>query len=102
MTVTRRRPSPAWRVRRLVLRIATPASARMPGSAADRRSAGPLTVYPDDARRTLFYYPPGELTIAVKRRRARRALAARALHRLRGDRRSRRDDGAQHLHAARS
>ncbi len=30
------------------------------------RTAGALTVYPDDARRTLFYYPPGELTIAVK------------------------------------
>jgi hypothetical protein len=30
------------------------------------RSAGPLTVYPDDTRRAVFYYPPGELTIAVK------------------------------------
>jgi hypothetical protein len=30
------------------------------------RTAGALTVYPDHARPTLFYYPPGELTIAVK------------------------------------
>jgi hypothetical protein len=30
------------------------------------RTAGALTVYPDHARRTLFYYPPGDLTIAVK------------------------------------
>lgn len=29
------------------------------------RAVGVLTVYPDHARRTLFYYPPGELTIAV-------------------------------------
>ena len=44
--------------------VATPALAtpdlRQP------RTAGPLTVYPDDARRGVFYYPPGELTIAVK------------------------------------
>jgi hypothetical protein len=47
-----------------VLLLATPALAtpdlRQP------RTAGALTVYPDHARRTLFYYPPGELTIAVK------------------------------------
>jgi hypothetical protein len=30
------------------------------------RPAGPLTVYPDDSRRTLFYYPPGELAIATR------------------------------------
>jgi len=30
------------------------------------RMAGPLTVYPDDVRRTVFYYPPGELAIAVR------------------------------------
>lgn len=30
------------------------------------RRAGSLTVYPDDARRTLFFYPPGELTIATR------------------------------------
>lgn len=28
------------------------------------RAAGPLTVYPDDRRAGLFYYPPGELTLA--------------------------------------
>jgi hypothetical protein len=30
------------------------------------RIVGSLTVYPDHARPALFYYPPGELTIAVK------------------------------------
>jgi hypothetical protein len=29
------------------------------------RTAGPLTVYPDDARANVFYYPPGELAVAV-------------------------------------
>lgn len=28
--------------------------------------AGTLTVYPDDSRRTLFYYPPGALAIATR------------------------------------
>ncbi len=30
------------------------------------RQAGPITVYPDDGRRNLFYYPPGELAIATR------------------------------------
>jgi hypothetical protein len=30
------------------------------------RPAGLLTVYPDDARRNLFYYPPGDLAIATR------------------------------------
>ena len=30
------------------------------------RAAGPLTVYPDDTVRTVFYYPPGDLTIAAR------------------------------------
>lgn len=30
------------------------------------RVAGSLTVYPDDARRSVYYYPPGDLAIAVK------------------------------------
>jgi hypothetical protein len=30
------------------------------------RTAGPLTVYPDDVRGNVFYYPPGELAIAVR------------------------------------
>src|SRR5262249_44700176 len=30
------------------------------------RTAGPLTVYPDDTVRTLFYYPPGDLAIATR------------------------------------
>jgi hypothetical protein len=29
------------------------------------RRAGPLIVYPDDARRNLFYFPPGDLVIAT-------------------------------------
>ena len=29
------------------------------------RRAGPLVVYPDDARRNLFYFPPGDLVIAT-------------------------------------
>jgi hypothetical protein len=32
----------------------------------DARRAGPLTVYPDDARRNLFYVPPGDLAIATR------------------------------------
>ena len=37
------------------------------GSPAGRGAPGPLTVYPDHARRTLFYYPPGDLAIATAR-----------------------------------
>ena len=31
----------------------------------DARRAGPLTVYPDDTRRNLFYFAPGDLAIAT-------------------------------------
>lgn len=30
------------------------------------RAAGPLTVYPDDTRRNLFFYPPGDLEIGTR------------------------------------
>ena len=30
------------------------------------RNAGPLTVYPDDKRPNVFYYPPGELAVATR------------------------------------
>ncbi len=30
------------------------------------RIAGPLTIFPDDARANVFYYPPGELAVATK------------------------------------
>ena len=66
------------------------------------RSAGPLIVYPDDARRTSSTSRRGIWRSPGERRRARRASAARALHRLRGDRRSRHGRGAQHLHACAS
>ena len=43
-------------------------AARPAGAAPDLRAgrpAGPLIVYPDDRRSSLFYYPPGELALAV-------------------------------------
>ena len=30
------------------------------------RTAGPLTVYSDDARPNVFYYPPGDLAVATR------------------------------------
>lgn len=30
------------------------------------RTAGPLTVYPDDTRRNLFFYPPGDLELGTR------------------------------------
>ncbi len=30
------------------------------------RTAGPLTVYPDDVRRNLFFYPPGDIAIGSR------------------------------------
>jgi hypothetical protein len=30
------------------------------------RTAGPLTVYPDETRRNLFFYPPGELKLGTR------------------------------------
>jgi hypothetical protein len=49
--------------------LAVAYSATFAAAAADLRQslhAGPLTVYPDDVRRNLFYYAPGDLTIASR------------------------------------
>ena len=49
--------------------LAVAYGATFAAAAADLRQslrAGPLTVYPDDARRNLFYYAPGELAIASR------------------------------------
>jgi hypothetical protein len=43
-------------------------TARPAGAAPELRAsrpAGPLTVYPDDRRSALFYYPPGDLALAT-------------------------------------
>src|SRR5438132_10451484 len=50
----------------LVLAVALLASAAPALAAPDLRQArraGPLVVYADDARRSLFYFPPGDLAI---------------------------------------
>ena len=52
------------------LLIAAAVACHAPAFAApdlrDGRRAGPLTVYPDDARRNLFYFAPGDLAIATR------------------------------------
>jgi hypothetical protein len=45
---------------------AAPASASAAPDLRRSRTAGPLTVYADDGRANVFYYPPGELAVATR------------------------------------
>jgi hypothetical protein len=58
--------SPAVRVAATAGLLLWASSAAAEPDLRQGRAAGALTVYPDDGRHTLFYYPPGDLAVATR------------------------------------